>query len=234
MIAGTPDLEQLAVLTLQFGSFTTVDLASLTGIGPKEVEAFLRGRPDHYEWVADQQVAPGFWRLKADLPLAATASPPAPIPADLAEAQRLVGEAGAALRKVESGSVQDPEARRLALRLAEQRLSLGDKLLETAAPNEAAQPRQSLRAVRDRVKQLHGSPPAFDQGILDAMRDWTMPLPGSSEREPPEPQALAATLDDALQQATVQAAIPGAVFGPALAMVGAQLPPGREGRQISA
>src|SRR6516225_3670642 len=158
MTAETPHLEQLAGLTLQFGSFTTVDLAALTGISSEEIEAFLRGRPHDYEWVADQQEPAGFWRLKADSPLTVTTSPLAPIQADLAEAQRLISKAEATLDNVESGSIQDPEARRLALNLAEQRLSLGDKLLETAAPTEAAQPRQTLRAIRDRVNRLHGPP----------------------------------------------------------------------------
>jgi hypothetical protein len=101
----------------------------LTGISAEEIGAFLRSRPDDYEWVADQQAPPGFWRLKVDLQLAAASSSPAPNRANLDEAQHLISEAQAALRYVESGSIQDLEARRLALRLAEQRLSVGDKLL---------------------------------------------------------------------------------------------------------
>jgi hypothetical protein len=84
------------------------------------------------------------------------------------------------------------------------------------------------------MNELDSSPQAGDhQIVLDAMRDWTVPLPGASEHGPPKPQELAATLEDALDRAAAQAAIPGAVFGPAGAMLGAQLPPGREGRHFA-
>jgi hypothetical protein len=195
------DGELLQVIR-DLGAFRVDDVAEATGRGKDEIERTLQASPGVVERV---QSKPGVWRVRG----AAAAAESLQAPADPKAAEQLADEATAAIQAVESGTVLDPDRRKVILGVAEQRMQLARV---AAGDTEDPALLQRLVDAQGRVAKLRGG--AVDlELLLPRLADWTADLPQPRRNG----EASAFRYDDALQSAATEAADPNAVFAPALA-----------------
>ncbi|WP_413989192.1 hypothetical protein ACMDCR_24875 [Labrys okinawensis] len=192
----------------ELGLFRVADVAELTGLSARAVEKILRDNKSLVEPVPGDD---GIWRLAPES-LHSTSDR---TDADPKVAQDFIATAGASVKALERGMVQEAALRKSMLSAAEQRMKLARRSIQQG---ESSELHEQLADAERRVAKLRDYSFRAPDPLLSQLQDWTVKLEGSFSENP----SALFDLDASLRTAIESAGDPSAVFWPARAALAAQ------------